>query len=242
VYCLKVLLLVLSVFFVLYAVIPTVVIRIFSLCIYKKGNYQNTIALTFDDGPDPVCTPRLLDLLKKYQVKATFFVVGTKAKKYPDIIKRMYQEGHEIGLHNYRHISNWFIFPFFLSHGLRKSADIIEQIIQERPIYYRPPWGHFNLFTLPLQKQYKTIMWTHILGDWKASLGVLELFRRLKTCNNDGSIIVLHDSGETLGADANAPENMLAALELFFKEGYAQKVRWVTVSELLNAQNKKQIS
>jgi peptidoglycan-N-acetylglucosamine deacetylase len=242
VYFLKVLLLVLSVFFVLYAVIPTVVIRIFSLCIYKKGNFQSTIALTFDDGPDPVYTPRLLDLLKKYRVKATFFVVGTKAKKYPDIIKRMYQEGHEIGLHNYRHISNWFVFPFFLSRGLRKSADIIEQIIQERPIYYRPPWGHFNLFTLPLQKQYKTIMWTHILGDWKASLGVLELFRRLKTCNNDGSIIVLHDSGETLGADANAPENMLAALELFFKEGYAQKVRWVTVSELLNAQNKKQIS
>jgi peptidoglycan-N-acetylglucosamine deacetylase len=242
VYFLEILLLALLAFFLFYAVVPTVVIRVFSLRIYKKGNKRNTIALTFDDGPDSIYTPRLLDLLKKYQVKATFFVVGEKAKQHPDIIKRMHQEGHEIGLHNYRHISNWFVLPFFLSRGLRKSADIIEQIIQERPIYYRPPWGHFNLCTLPLQKQYKTVMWTHIPGDWKENVGALELFHRLKTCQQDGSIIVLHDSGETFGADVNAPENMLAALELFLKEGYTQKIRWVTLSEMLNAQNKKQIS
>jgi hypothetical protein len=85
-------------------------------------------------------------------------------------------------------------------------------------------------------------MWTDILGDWKANVGVIELFQRLKNSLKDGAIIVLHDSGETFGADASAPENMIAALELLLKEEGARKMKWVTISDMLNAQAKKQIS
>ncbi|GCD84370.1 polysaccharide deacetylase family protein [Parageobacillus thermoglucosidasius] len=227
---------------ILYGIVPTVLIRKANFRVYRKGASPGMIALTFDDGPDPYYTPRLLDLLKKYQVKATFFVVGKKAKQYPSIVKRMHDEGHEIGMHNYRHISNWFIFPPFLGKGLRKSANIIEQITGTRPIYYRPPWGHFNLFTPFLQKKYPTVMWTAILGDWNVKVGALELHKRLKNSVEDGAIIVLHDSGTTFGADELAPEQMLAALEWLLKEEKAKKMRWVTVTDLLNAQTNKQIS
>ncbi|KYD25314.1 polysaccharide deacetylase family protein [Parageobacillus toebii] len=227
---------------ILYGIVPTVLIRKTNFRIYRKGTQPGMIALTFDDGPDPYYTPRLLDLLKKHQVKATFFVVGKKAKQYPYIVKRMHDEGHEIGMHNYRHISNWFIFPPFLGKGLRKSADIIEQITGTRPMYYRPPWGHFNLFTPFLQKKYSTVMWTDILGDWNAKIGTMELFKRLKNSMKDGAIIVLHDSGKTFGADESAPEQMLSALELLLKEEEAKNMRWVTITDLLNEQTNKQIS
>ncbi|TCL45941.1 polysaccharide deacetylase [Thermolongibacillus altinsuensis] len=213
--------------FLMYGVIPTVMIRSFSLRIYKKG--MNGIALTFDDGPDPIYTPQLLDLLKKHHVKATFFVVGSKAKKYPHIIKRIDEEGHAIGLHHYHHISNWILLPFFVEWELKKTADVIEEITGKRPVLYRPPWGHFNLFTLFTQKRYKTVMWTYILGDWKASLGANRLYERLKNCRKDGAIIVLHDSGSTLGADEEAPKYMLKALERFLKEN--NDIRWTSADE-----------
>jgi peptidoglycan/xylan/chitin deacetylase (PgdA/CDA1 family) len=226
----------------LYGIVPTIVIRKKRFRIYCEGASMNNIALTFDDGPDPYYTPKLLDLLKKHHVKATFFVVGHKAKQYPDIVRRMHEEGHEIGVHNYRHISNWLILPPFLEKGLRKSADIIEQIIGKRPIYYRPPWGHFNLFTPLVQKKYITVMWTYILGDWNAKLGKMELFRRLQRSMRGGAIIVLHDNGDTLGAHKHAPGQMLEALELLLSEEKAKKMRWVTITEFMNAQTNKQIS
>ncbi|ANB55965.1 polysaccharide deacetylase family protein [Anoxybacillus sp. B7M1] len=224
----------------IYGMIPTIWIRRNAWRIYKKGMRKGAVALTFDDGPDPYYTPQLLDLLKKHDIKATFFVVGTRAAKYPDLIRRMDREGHEIGLHNYRHISNWILFPPFLQRGLRKSALIIERITGKRPVYYRPPWGHFNLFTWTLQAKYPTIMWTHILGDWKESIGVDELLRRLKNGLQDGAIIVLHDSGDTLGADKKAPAHMLKALELLFAEEEAKKMEWLTISEAINAHTNKQ--
>ncbi|MFC4182899.1 polysaccharide deacetylase family protein [Saccharococcus thermophilus] len=226
----------------LYGIVPTIVIRKKRFRIYCEGASVNNIALTFDDGPDPYYTPKLLDLLKKHQVKATFFVVGHKAKQYPDIVRRMHEEGHEIGVHNYRHISNWLILPPFLEKGLQKSADIIEQIIGKRPIYYRPPWGHFNLFTPLVQKKYITVMWTYILGDWNARLGKMELFRRLQRSMKGGAIIVLHDNGDTLGAHKHAPGQMLEALELLLSEEKAKKMHWVTITEFMNAQTNKQIS
>lgn len=126
---------------IVYGVVPTIVIRKKRVLLFREGTAPDCLALTFDDGPDPYYTPKLLDLLKKHGVKATFFVVGRKAERYPDIVRRMVEEGHEVGIHNYRHISNWLVPPFWLDWGVRRAAAAIERATGQRPIYYRPPWG-----------------------------------------------------------------------------------------------------
>ncbi|AKM17599.1 Peptidoglycan-N-acetylmuramic acid deacetylase PdaA precursor [Geobacillus sp. 12AMOR1] len=227
---------------IVYGVVPTIVIRKKRVLLFREGTAPDCLALTFDDGPDPYYTPKLLDLLKKHGVKATFFVVGRKAERYPDIVRRMVEEGHEVGIHNYRHMSNWLVPPLWLDWGVRRAAAAIERATGQRPVYYRPPWGHFNAWAPIVQKRYTTVLWTHIVGDWNAKLGAMELFRRLKGALRGGAVIVLHDNGDALGADRHAPEQMLSALELLLKDEVARKMRWVTITEMRNAQTNKRIS
>ncbi|KPD00021.1 Peptidoglycan-N-acetylmuramic acid deacetylase PdaC [Geobacillus sp. BCO2] len=130
---------------VIYGIVPTIIIRKKRVRLFREGTASDCLALTFDDGPDPYYTPKLLDLLKKYGVKATFFVVGRKVERYPDIVRRMAEEGHEIGIHNYRHISNWLLPPLWLDWGVRRAAKAIERATGKQPMYYRPPWGILTL-------------------------------------------------------------------------------------------------
>ena len=146
---------------------------------FRKNKHTTKIAFTFDDGPDSKYTPILLDLLKKYEVKATFFVVGSKAEKLPELIQRMHNEGHLIGIHNYVHHANWLMTPWKVRKGLNRSAEIIENIIGVRPSYYRPPWGLLNIFDLILRSKYKMILWSVMVGDWRTSVGSDEVKNRL---------------------------------------------------------------
>ncbi|MFQ3544936.1 polysaccharide deacetylase family protein [Halobacillus rhizosphaerae] len=172
------------------------------------------VYLTFDDGPDPLYTPKLLDLLNKYQVPCVFFVVGERAQMYPDLIRRMNAEGHALGIHHYQHKSSWFIGPYSLKKQIVTTGNILEEITGLKPVYYRPPWGHFNLFSPAAARNFQVVMWDVIAGDWK--VGPREqLLTRLMNKVRDGSIVVLHDCGETLGADSKAPAVMIEALEAF---------------------------
>ncbi|WP_141224971.1 polysaccharide deacetylase family protein [Paenibacillus sp. yr247] len=201
----------------LYTILPTVLIRLFGLWMYTKKSNGDGIALTFDDGPDPEFTPKLLDLLRKYQIKATFFVLGSKAEKYPHLILRIHQEGHLVGIHNYVHWANAFMSPKKVRRQLSYSVNAVENIIGIKPIYYRPPWGIINVFDLLLVKRFRLVLWSLMVGDWRSRGGKerikMKLLAKLK--NND--IILLHDSGETFGADKNAPVYMLAALDDFLE-------------------------
>ena len=132
--------------FIFYAFIPGILTRIFGFRVFRRGTGSNDFALTFDDGPDPLYTPRLLDLLKQYNMKATFFLVGSHAEKHPEVVKRIHSEGHLIGIHNYVHKSNWFMRPVTVRKQVKRTDDIIYSITGERSSYYRPPWGIVNLF------------------------------------------------------------------------------------------------
>ncbi|MCM3570318.1 polysaccharide deacetylase family protein [Neobacillus mesonae] len=215
----------------LYSVIPTVLIRVLSLRITKRTK-TNGMALTFDDGPNPEYTPQLLDLLKKYGVKATFFVVGSKVKQYPEIIKRMNREGHTIGIHHFKHISGWILSPFQLKKQLKMTEVAISNCTNEKVTFYRPPWGHFNLFTLLMSKKYNIIMWSDIFGDWKTENCKNTLLDQLRSTNKQGSILLLHDSGENPGADEEAPHYMLQSLETYLKENHETGTRYVTLKNL----------
>lgn len=221
----------------LYTVIPTLLVKVFSIGVTKKGGKSNAVALTFDDGPNPLFTPLLLDLLEEHQIKATFFVVGAKAEKYPEILKRINEEGHEIGVHHYKHISNWLLGPFGYQRNLTKSIAAINGITGKKPLYYRPPWGHFNVFTLFFRQNLKVVMWSHISQDWKIHKGETELYDKLKQVDAAGDIILLHDCGETFGADREAPAFMLSALERFIIERKANGVQFLTVTSMIEPKN-----
>ncbi|WP_203364465.1 polysaccharide deacetylase family protein [Bacillus sp. REN10] len=217
----------------LYTVGPTLFIRLTGTGIYQRGQGRQMVALTFDDGPDPIYTPRLLDLLEKYEVKATFFVVGAKARVYPEIIQDMHRRGHTVGVHNYIHLSNWLLPPLLFRKQLRKAVEAVETITGATTQYYRPPWGHFNLFSLPASKPLRTIMWTAIPGDWKEKVQPKTLAKRIQSACSSGAIITLHDSGTTLGADLHAPANTIEALELFLSDPASKEYQFVTIPVLL---------
>src|SRR4051794_39095454 len=163
----KIILLVLL-FLVFYWLVPFILTAIAGIGVLKRKDSSDKISFTFDDGPNPIYTPQLLDLLKQYHIKATFFVVGWKAEKYPGLIARMHNEGHLIGIHNYVHKSNWIMAPWTTRRHLSKTAGIIEKITGERPIYYRPPWGLVTLVDFLLLKQYKIIHWSVMAEDWRS--------------------------------------------------------------------------
>jgi peptidoglycan/xylan/chitin deacetylase (PgdA/CDA1 family) len=217
--------------FLVYAVLPTVLIRIGGWGITKRIN-ADAIALTFDDGPNPDYTPQLLDLLKKYQVKASFFVVGSKVDQQPEIIKRMSLEGHTVGIHHYKHISSWLLTPYQLKKQLLKTEQAIMECTNEKVDFYRPTWGNFNLFTPLISKRYKVILWSDIFGDWKVAKGKNGLLEQLRATTKPGSILLLHDCGETLGADQEAPRYMLSCLDIYLQENSKKGTKFITLKDV----------
>ncbi|MED3993160.1 polysaccharide deacetylase family protein [Peribacillus frigoritolerans] len=217
---------------IFYTIIPTVLIRVGSLGITKKINSNNGIALTFDDGPNPEYTIKLLDLLKEYEIKATFFVVGSKVKSNPGIIKRMHEEGHTIGIHHFHHVSSWVLSPIHLRKQLEMTEKAITECTNEKVIFYRPPWGHFNMFTLLFSRKYKVIMWSGIFGDWKVEHCKSTLLGELRSASTEGSILLLHDCGETLGADKEAPGYMIEILKIYLQESKEKGTHFISLKDL----------
>ncbi|MBC8080545.1 MAG: polysaccharide deacetylase family protein [Gorillibacterium sp.] len=201
------------VFLAIYMLLPWIITRMLGYGVINRVG-KGEVALTFDDGPDPEYTPLLLDLLYQHNISATFFVLGEKAEKYPDLIKRIHREGHQLGIHNYSHSSNWLMSPRRVkNHHVDRSADIVERITGTRPTFYRPPWGIINVFDFKLKKDYQIVLWSLMARDWSSQFGRTDLKNRLVTGQSDGSVILLHDSGETFGADRDAPMYMLEALQ-----------------------------
>ncbi|MBO0998810.1 polysaccharide deacetylase family protein [Bacillus sp. SD075] len=217
---------------IFYTIIPTVFIRVCSLGITKKINSNNGIALTFDDGPNPEYTIKLLDLLKVYEIKATFFVVGSKAKRNPGIIKRMHEEGHTIGIHHFHHVTSWMLSPIHLRRQLEMTEKEINGCTNEKVVFYRPPWGHFNMFTPLVSRKYRVIMWSGIFGDWKVEKCRNTLLDQLRSTSTDGSILLLHDCGETLGADQEAPGHMIEMLKIYLQESKEKGIHFITLKDL----------
>ncbi|MEH7108545.1 polysaccharide deacetylase family protein, partial [Bacillus sp. JJ1764] len=152
--------------------------------------------------------------------------------KYPEIIKRIYDEGHLLGIHNFVHRANWGMSPWKVRRDLEKSAFIIEKITGERPIYYRPPWGLLNLFDLFLLKKYKIILWSVMAEDWRSNGGSEKVKNRLLHQIKKGDVVLLHDCGTTWGADEDAPMNTIMALKDVFNKLSKMGISCVRIDEM----------
>ena len=183
------------------------------------------VALTFDDGPSPRCTPQLLDGLRDLGAKATFFVVGCQAVKDPDIVRRIADEGHQVGNHSYDHAALDQLTPTQALADLEKNDALLRELLGDGDYWVRPPYGLLTddeaaRLTVPL------VNWSVDNEDWRTKNcdKILDVIYR---CTGDGDIVLLHDRY------LNTVEATLKAIAHLQQQGYV----FVTVSELLSLKN-----
>ncbi len=187
---------------------------------------DKVIALTFDDGPHEILTPQLLDVLKKYNVSCTFYVMGIKVKMHPEIIKRAVDEGHEIGNHGWDHPVMSKISRELLHDQINNTNVVINKAIKMNPATMRPPYGKtnggMNRF-LAINENLPVILWSLDIIDWKFP-STDEIVTRITKYVQPGDIILAHDIFKN--TIASMPKLIEAALNL----GY----RFSTVSNLIH--------
>lgn len=159
---------------------------------------DQTVHLTFDDGPHPTATPIVLDILKSRQLKATFFLVGENIERYPDLVREINHDGHSVGNHAFTHAS-LLLKPFAVqSYQIEETNRIIRQTIGETPRLFRPPFGRFDRGTMKAASSHglKTVMWDVDARDYSAS-GIQAIVHRVCRQTIPGSIVLFHGNDST---------------------------------------------
>jgi peptidoglycan/xylan/chitin deacetylase (PgdA/CDA1 family) len=187
-------------------------------------------ALTFDDGPDPVATPRLLDLLAARGVRATFFLIGERAARSPDVVRAIRDGGHEVGNHTWRHRNAWFLSPGAAAREIVEGARILGDILGDSPRLYRPPWGIVNAASLATARRLglETVLWS-IQHEGLRPRSPAAQLRHVAGRLRDGAIVDLHDAPGLPGAPERLLAMMPGLLDVLTARGYAA----VPVGELL---------
>ena len=175
------------------------------------------LALTFDDGPNPACTPRLLDLLAAHDARATFFMVGCYAQAEPALVRRIAQAGHLIGNHSWSHPNLALSTPGRVRTELARTSDVLAQIIAKPVLHFRPPFGARRPYVLRVARELgmTPVLWNAITSDWSepsADRISQRLMHRINRNQQRGlaTNIVLHDGGH-LEIGANREPSVTAA-------------------------------
>ncbi len=199
-------------------------------------NNSHAIYLSFDDGPIPEITPWVLDLLKKYDARATFFCIGDNVQKHPDIFRRIINEGHALGNHTFNHLKGWKTSKSEYIGNIRKSEEVmvseanLEKNKQNEnssgsknqklkfPLF-RPPYGKIKNSQAKLARQhgFKIVMWDVLSGDYNKKFSAEECYKNVTKNAKAGSTIVFHDSWK---AFPNLREILPEILEYYKKKEY----------------------
>ncbi|TGV00938.1 polysaccharide deacetylase family protein [Flavivirga rizhaonensis] len=213
--------------------IPVIVKKIFPKYIWDIPSIDKVIYLTFDDGPTPEITNWVLETLKAYNAKATFFCIGNNIEKHPDIFQNIVDAGHSIGNHTYNHIKGWKTKSKDYLKNIEKAQETINdqipnnnsKIVNRQSLIvnlFRPPHGQIT----PKQGKrlialgYKIIMWDVLSFDWDKSISKETCLNNVTNKATHGSIIVFHDS---IKASKNMQYTLPKVLEFFSKKGYTFK-------------------
>lgn len=169
--------------------------RLFPKIFWKDCSTNDRVYLTFDDGPDPIFTPKILNILEKEQVMASFFVVGQKSQQYPEIIQQMNQSGHTIGIHSFEHKRLFYQSKTFIQEQLKSSKFNVEQIIGQPVRYFRPPYGVFSLRLIQVchELDLKLVLWSVMSYDFDENVSDKFILKLIETKTSSGDIIVFHD-------------------------------------------------
>jgi peptidoglycan-N-acetylglucosamine deacetylase len=193
---------------------------------YFKANVDGQyIAMTFDDGPSPETTPRLLDILKQRNIKATFFMIGQNAERNPDIVKRILADGHEIGNHSWTHPPLAKLSDDRVTEEITKTQNAIQNASGYTPKLLRPPYGSITARQKEwIENQFglSVILWSVDPFDWKRP-GASVIQQRILAGASPGAIILSHDIHK------QTVDSMPATLDALAAKGY----KFVTVSQLI---------
>lgn len=199
--------------------IPWIAKKFFSSYIWSINTAEKEIYLTFDDGPHPIITPWVLDELKKYGAKATFFCIGNNVAKYPVVFNRIKQEEHAVGNHTYNHLNGWKYAVKKYIDDVRKATLLIESNL------FRPPYGKIKPAQAKdvkklLGNNAKIIMWDVLSADFDKTISASQCLQNVITNYKEGSIIVFHDSEK---AYTNLKYVLPLVLENLQKKGFTCK-------------------
>lgn len=184
---------------------PFLLKKIYEDCVWDIPTKEKVLYMTFDDGPIPEVTPWVLDLLRKYNAKATFFCIGENVKKNPAIFQRIADDGHTIGNHTYNHRNGWQVPNEHYFNNVKRGAKFISSKL------FRPPYGKIKRSqSKVLQQDYTIIMWNVLCGDFDKDTSKKDCLRNAVKYTDKGSIIVFHDS-------LKAADNLFHVLPIFLR-------------------------
>ncbi len=205
---------------------PKVVKALFPKYIWNIDTTEKVIYLTFDDGPTPEITTWTLDILEKYNAKATFFCIGANVEKYPDIFTEILKKGHSIGNHTQHHLKGWKASKDVYLEDIEKAEDVMRKLVLNSKFriqnLFRPPYGKITSKQgkAVINKDYKIIMWDVLSFDWDNSVSKQDCANNVISKAKEGSIIVFHDS---LKSATNMQYALPKVLEYFSEKKYRFK-------------------
>ncbi|MCR5696871.1 MAG: polysaccharide deacetylase family protein [Marinilabiliaceae bacterium] len=196
---------------------PAVVHKLFGNSLWRSESVegeQPRVFLTFDDGPVPEQTPWVLDVLDRYHVRGSFFLVGDNVHKYPDLLPEIRRRGHVVGNHTYNHMqlfkSSWSDYV----DNIRKCDEVSGQLS-----FFRPPHGQMLPWrALQIERTHNMVFWDVMPADYDSSLSVQDVFGNVKRYVRNGSVIVLHDS---IKAGERMRYTLQNSIEMLLKRGYS---------------------
>lgn len=212
------------------AKIPKLITKWYSDYVWNINTKDKVIYLTFDDGPTPEVTDWTLNVLDKYNAKATFFCIGENVKKFPEIFHRVLNKGHRIGNHTYNHLDGWKTnFDTYIDNT-QKAFEVIDSELKNNSkrstlnaqLCFRPPFGKIKSKQAKalMQKGYQIIMWDVVTMDWMLDINKERCLKNAIKNTVSGSIVVFHDS---VKAFKNLEYALPKTLEYFSKRGYEFK-------------------
>ncbi len=198
---------------------PKLIKELFPNYIWDLNNGDNTLYLTFDDGPHPEITPWVIQTLANFEAKATFFCVGENISKYPETFKELLNRGHNVGNHTFNHLNGW----------KTKTKDYLENIektdlfLKNSSGLFRPPYGKIKKKQAMhlLKNNYKIVLWDILSGDFDQNLSKEQCLENVIQNTQKGSIIVFHDSQKAFD---KLQYVLPKALKYFTKKGFVFKV------------------
>lgn len=205
---------------------PLLIQKTLAYHVWSVPSEEKVLYLTFDDGPTPKVTDWTLDILDKYNAKATFFCIGKNIEAHPNLFNKIIKKGHSIGNHTQHHLKGWKTHTLEYLKDVELAQKIIEDYtnvtLNSQHKLFRPPYGKLKpKQSIALHKQnYKTVMWSILSKDWDATLTKEQCLNNVISKTTKGDIIVFHDS---VKASKNMQYALPKVLEYFTERGYVFK-------------------